>query len=149
MENSETAYLPPPAAPEYALFTKKAITVAAGLGGPLAGAYLMAKNFRTLGREDASRNTLTIAALLTLAFFTAVALVPASVMEKVPRFLLPLIEAWGFYLIIDLYQQKDILAHLNAGGKKGSWRVILGSVLISILVSLAYFAIVVVIFMPD
>ncbi len=139
METTETAYLSPPPAAEVTLFTKRAITIAAGLGGPLAGTYLLARNFRSLGRTDASRKATAIGVLLSLAAFTAIAFVPGSSMDRIPRSFLPIIEAGIFYLVVETYQQKEIVAHLGTGGKKGSWRVILAASLISVILSLAYF----------
>jgi hypothetical protein len=142
MELSETTYLAPPAATDVSLFTRKAITVAAGLGGPLAGVYLIARNFRSLGNADASRSTIALGAILTFLFLTAVAFIPEPAMDRIPRSVLPLAEGGVFYLVVGAYQQKEIESHLKAGGKKGSWRVIVAASVLSLILSMAFLLVV-------
>ena len=73
------------------LFTEKGTAVASAIGGPLAGTYLIAKNFRTLGKEDAARLSLIIGGAFTIALLTTLALLPLSVTEKIPYHLIPLV----------------------------------------------------------
>jgi hypothetical protein len=120
------------------LFTEKGTAVASAIGGPLASTYLIAKNFRTLGKEDAARLTLIIGGAFTVALWTTLALIPSSVLDKIPEHLLPLIYGSLGYLVVKSLQQQDIDAHLQAGGKKGSWQMIVGTGLISIVLSLGY-----------
>ena len=121
------------------LFTEKGTAVASAIGGPLAGTYLIAKNFRTLGKHGAARLTLIIGGAFTVVLFTSLALLPLSVTEKIPRHLIPLAYGIVGYLVVKSLQQSDIDAHLQAGGKKGSWQVIVGSGLVSLVLSLGYF----------
>ena len=120
------------------LFTEKGTAVASLIGGPLAGTYLIAKNFRTLGKGDAARLTLIVGGAFTVALCTALALLPSSVTDKVPQHFIPLAIGAVGYLVVKSLQQKDIDAHLQAGGKKGSWKVIIGSGLVSIALTLGY-----------
>jgi hypothetical protein len=121
------------------LFTEKGTAVASAIGGPLAGTYLIAKNFRTLGKEDAARLSLIIGGAFTVALLTTLALLPLSVTERIPYHLIPLAYGIVGYLVVKSLQQQDIDAHLQAGGKKGSWQMIVGSGLVSLVLSLAYF----------
>ncbi len=118
------------------LFTEKGTAVASAIGGPLAGTYLIAKNFRSLGKEDAAGLTLIIGGALTVALLTTLALLPLSVAEKIPQHFIPLAYGLVGYLVVKSLQQQDINAHLQAGGKKGSCQVIVGSGLVSLVLSL-------------
>jgi hypothetical protein len=120
------------------LFTEKGTAVATGIGGPLAGTYLIAKNFRSLGKERAATLTLMIGGALTIALFTTLTLLPLRVVEKVPREFIPLGMGVIGYLVINSLQRKEIDAHLQTGGKKGSWHMIVGSGLVSAALSLGY-----------
>jgi len=121
------------------LFTEKGTAVASAIVSPLAGTYLIAKNFRTLGKQRVAKLTLIIGGAFTVALLTTLALLPLSVTEKIPQHFIPL--AYGIlgYLVVKSLQQPDIDAHLQAGGKKGSWQVIVGSGLVSLVPSLGYF----------
>ncbi len=105
----------------------------------MAAAYLIARNFRSLGRRDAARWALIIGILFTLALVTTVALLPESVIEKIPYHVIPL--AYGIigYWVVKSLQQKDIDAHLPTGARKGSWVTIVGSGVLSLVLTLAYF----------
>ncbi len=128
---------------EVRLFTEKAIATSSAIGGPLAGTYLISKNFASLRNEDAARLTMIIGVAFTFVLFTAIAFVPESTLEKVPKHLIPL--AYGIigYLIVKRYQQKDIDTHLTQGGKKGSWRVVVGVGIVSLVLTLGCFALIV------
>jgi hypothetical protein len=106
------------------LFTDRGIGVAAGIGGPLPAAYLIAKNFKSLGKERAANATLIIGAAITVALFTILASLPPSAIDKIPPPLIPLAYGLVGYFVVKTLQQRDIDVHLQAGGKKGSWRVI-------------------------
>ena len=120
------------------LFTEKATAVASGIGGPLAGAYLIARNFRSLGNERAAKITMIVGGIFTVALFTMPAVLPSSVLEKVPEHLVP--AAYGLigYVVVKKLQQEDIEAHLKAGGKKGSWQMIVGTGITALALSLGY-----------
>lgn len=109
------------------LFTEKATAVAAGIGGPLAAAYLIAKNFKSLGKERAATVTLIIGGAITIILFTIVALLPLPTVEKIPPHLISLAYGIVGYVAVKTWQQRDIDAHLQAGGKKGSWLVIVAA----------------------
>ena len=134
---------------EARLFTEKATATASAIGGPLAGAYLIARNFRTLGKEDSARLTLTVGVIVTLCLFTAITFLPENTLDKIPKHFIPLAYGIVGYIVVRSFQQKDIDAHLAAGGKKGSWHVIVGSGLVSLAISLGYFWIIVTLTTPD
>jgi hypothetical protein len=95
------------------LFTEKATAVAAGIGGPLPAAYLIAKNFKSLGNEHAARMTLIIGGAITVALFTILALLPLSATEKIPPHVIPLAYGLIGYFVVKTLQQRDIDAHLR------------------------------------
>jgi hypothetical protein len=134
--NTPVTRIGPTVAPR--LFTEKGTAVAMAIGGPLAGAYLISKNFLTLGKKQAARWTLIIGGGLTVALFTTFALLPSRVADKIPQHFIPLAYGVLGYFIVKSLQQRDIEAHLQAGGKKGSWQVIVGSGFIALVLSLGY-----------
>jgi hypothetical protein len=121
------------------VFTEKATAVASAIGGPLAGTYLIAKNFRAFGKEKAARLTLMIGGGFTVALFTTLALLPVSIGEKIPNHVVPLIYGLAGYLVVKSLQQQDIEACLRAGGRKGSWQMIVGTSIVALVLSLGYF----------
>ncbi|HST31385.1 MAG TPA: hypothetical protein VLK27_11170 [Chthoniobacterales bacterium] len=112
--------------------------MASFIGGPLSATYLIAKNFKSLGKERAANRTLILGFAFTVVLFTTLAALPPSIGDKLPQHLIPI--AYGFlgYLIVNRFQQRDIDAHLQAGGKKGSWQMIVVTGLVGLGVSLAY-----------
>lgn len=108
------------------------------LGGPLSATYLIARNFKSLGNERAANRTLVLGFAFTVVLFTTLAALPPSIGEKIPEQLIHI--AYGFigYLIVNRFQQRDIDTHLQAGGKKGSWQMIVGTGLVGAGVSFAY-----------
>jgi hypothetical protein len=120
------------------LFTDRGIGVAAGIGGPLAAAYLIARNFKSLGKERAAMVALIIGAAVTVALFTILAVLPPSAIDKIPPPLIPLAYGLVGYFIVKTLQQRDIDAHLQAGGKKGAWQVIVVAGVVGLALTVGY-----------
>jgi hypothetical protein len=120
------------------LFTEKATAVASFVGGPLSAAYLIAKNFKSLGNERAAHRTLILGFAFTVVLLTTLAVLPPSIDDKIPQHLLPIAYGSVGYIIVKRFQQRDIDAHLQAGGKKGSWQMIVGTGLVGLVITFAY-----------
>ena len=127
---------------EIKLFTERAIGIATGLGGPLGGAYLISRNFRSLGKDDRARMAIIVGIVITVVVFGLVALLPEATVMKIPSHLVPLIFGITGYLIVKKYQQEEIEAHLAGGGKKGSGYVVFSASIVFLVVSLGVFSLV-------
>lgn len=138
LDSSDTERHAPLVPREGVLFTEKAIGVATLIGGPLAGTFLMARNFRSLHNERGARLTLTIGALFSLFLFTGFAFVPETLVDKLPNGLIPFVYGLVGLLVVRSYQRKDIAAHIAAGGKKGPWFFAVGSGVVSMVVTMGY-----------
>jgi hypothetical protein len=120
------------------IYTERAISGSTMLGGPLAAAYLIACNFRELGKDDQARNTWIIGVLLTLIIIPTFVLMPDSFLPEPIARSLHFVWAIVAYLVVKRFQQNDIEAYLLAGGQKGSWWKAAGIGLIAMLVVVAY-----------
>ncbi|WP_412061669.1 hypothetical protein [Rubrivirga sp. IMCC45206] len=130
---------------DLALYASTGVMVATFVGGPIAGGYLLAHNFRVLGQEEEARRTLygTLAALI--AGFGALALLPDAVLEmRWTSAVLPAVWTAGAAAVFDGYQKEPVGAHVEAGGRKGSgWRMagaILGGIAVTLVVGALLFS---------
>ena len=115
-EHNKDDTLPPPQS--YELYSMRAIAVAALLGGPVAGAILMAINFHCEREDRSAYWVLAGAALVTIAFFLAVFTFPSialfSIVIGLP-FLMLLTEGMAAVL-----QRDQVELHRKRGGRGAS-----------------------------
>lgn len=108
-----------PPAPAYALFPPNAATLATFLGAPIAGAVVLAMNYRRLGRSSAALRAvlwglLATAALIGLGFVLA---------DRSPAFLVALIPVAIMAQLAKTLQGEAFEQHKQAGGKVASmWK---------------------------
>jgi hypothetical protein len=130
--------------PEYKLNREWSIVLAAFLGGPLPAGYLIAENFRNLGKPDAARNTWIIAIIVTIAVVGLAYIMPAGNAGR--SYFIPLVYILLTRLLVRQYQSKAILEHVNAGGPmyngwKGALAGLIGCVIMVAVLVGAYFLI--------
>jgi hypothetical protein len=58
------------------LYSKRGVMIGTLLGGPLAGGYLLAKNFKTIEKSEKSAQAWTIAVIAFLGLILLVFIVP-------------------------------------------------------------------------
>jgi hypothetical protein len=120
---------PPP--PAYRLYTSGHVGAATFLGGPIGGGWLIARNFRTLGRPQAANITLGLCALGLLGLLAAV-LGLDSYGEKLPATVQTspaLVVLVAMVMIANALQGDDVKAHQAAGGKlASSWYAVLAGI---------------------
>jgi 4-amino-4-deoxy-L-arabinose transferase-like glycosyltransferase len=127
--------------PEYKLYTDRSIAIATFLGGPLAGGYLAADNFKQLGQTDKVRKTWALSIAVTLLIVAALILIPDN--PKIPPYILPLLYTALAQVLVQKYQRGALLNHIEEGGQLYSiWR----AVWISIVAALAIIALAFLIF---
>lgn len=130
---------------ENKLYEESSIQIATFLGGPIAGGYLIAENFKSLGQINKVRTTWIFASLLTFIVLGLPLLI--SVVDKIPVYVFHIIfTVISSYVLIN-YQSEFIREHIDNGGKVYSiWRAIfialmgvcIWHIVISLLVLLEY-----------
>ncbi len=101
-----------PAPPPYGLYTVGGVTLAAFLGGPIAGSVLIAINEKRLGRREVARNALLLGFLGTAALVGLGAALPDAAAKG-----LPIGSIFGMRQIaLGLFGPR-LEAHTKAGGK--------------------------------
>jgi hypothetical protein len=109
------------------------------LGGPLAAGIFMSRNYKALGKENASTIALIIGIISTilLDFILVIGF------EIIPSFLILLIPILFANLLFEIFQKSNIQALLNKGWKKESGLKIFGIILFSMAITL------VIIYLPN
>lgn len=106
---------PQPPAPPYTLFDASSVTIATLLGAPVAGAILMAVNYRRLGKEVNAAVVFLCGLTVTILAMVSGNLIPATALYSVPIILLV-----GMRSIAQSLQGPAVKQHVNSGGKLGS-----------------------------
>ncbi len=104
------------------LFSVAQVGLATFLGTPIAGAWLMRKNFLVLGQASAATRTLLIGFFATgLLFFVAFWLP-----ESFPSQVLPLVSILSMNVWYNLSQGEAFKTHAEAHGATASWGIAAG-----------------------
>jgi hypothetical protein len=104
------------------LFATEQIAVASLLGPPIAGCVLMALNYRALGNAWAAWQPLVVGVAATILIFILALFLP----EKLPHFVLPAVSCLAMYSYGKQQQGDALDNYLRAGGRKGSWVIMVG-----------------------
>ena len=112
-----------PMQPDFKLYKDRAIYVGTFLGGPLVAGYLAAENFKQLGQTDKVKTTWLIAIGATIIILGGTFLIPG--IDKIPNYIIPLINTVIAQLLVSKFQGKAIEAHIETGGQTFSnWRAV-------------------------
>jgi len=115
--------IPPPDQRQQApgkIYSLGQISAAALVGSPIAGAILIASNFRAFGLPDSSKNSLLLGVASTVIIIVAGFFVP----ESTPNSVIPAIYCTIIYYLAKHYQGVKVDDFIEAGGQKYShWRV--------------------------
>lgn len=107
------------------VYSSFGITLGVFLGGPLAGAYFIAKNYDQFGAHEASKTAIRIGLIITLAVFASLLLLPENIIQGIPNFILPVIFVVASRYLVDKYQKDQLEEFINSGGSKESnWKVV-------------------------
>lgn len=105
------------------IFTNKAISVATFFGGPVAAGFLISKNYRVFGKDEAARNSIFIGIVSTILLFAGIFMIPEHIIDKIPQALIPTIYTVIIAGLVEKLQGqkiKDFLA--NNGQKASNWQ---------------------------
>lgn len=95
------------------LYSKKAVMIGTLLGGPMAGGYMLAKNFRTVNRAEKSSKVWSIASAAFLGLIMLTFIVP----QQVPSFLFIFLYAWMGHFAAQKLQGEFLDKHEAEGGR--------------------------------
>lgn len=109
---------------EYVKFySLESISLATFLGGPIAAAILIRRNFLNVNEDKKALNTLFIGILSTLLLFVGIFSLPESFWDKIPSYIVPGIYTGIIYLIAERMQGQLIRDHKeNKGSFFSAWR---------------------------
>lgn len=101
------------------IYTENAVGWAAFLFGPIAPLYLIYKNYKSLNMKLHARIFALISSIFVIVF-AATILTPASIMDKVPVYIQPIIIAIFAKLFVNKFQSKLLNHLLNTVKTKAS-----------------------------
>ncbi len=128
--------------PTEKIYKDSAMLVATFLGGPLAGGYLMAANFKALNEPGKVLITWICTIIATVIIFTAVFSIPKN--AKIPGQLIPIFYTVIMSSLMKHFQGASITAHINAGGQTYNWGRVIVVGLVGLLSTFAIIAIIIV-----
>ncbi|WP_417611813.1 hypothetical protein [Owenweeksia hongkongensis] len=105
------------------LFSQRSITIATFLGGPLAAGYLIRENYRALDKTREGNNALILGVVSSILIFAEIFSIPESILDTIPRQLIPFVYTAIVYLIVELTQGSTLKQHKENGNDFFSgWR---------------------------
>jgi tetratricopeptide (TPR) repeat protein len=91
-------------------------------GGPLAGGYMIYRNYKIFGEHHKARMAMVVCALITLTLVQVVLRLDGIIID-IPTYLLPAINSSVAYWFLHKYQESKIKAHKAGGGKTAGWGI--------------------------
>lgn len=113
------------------LFSTVQIGVASFLGAPISGCLLIAKNNRALGKVRSAWLPLVVGVAATIFLLLLALFLP----DGFPNFVLPAAGGLAVYSYAKQQEGDAIDNYLKAGGRKGSWWVVIGVSLVCAVIS--------------
>ena len=102
------------------LYSPQQVGVAAFVGTPLPAGFLLAQNYKALGKGSAARQAWVFGLLGTIVLLAIAFVLP----DKFPRTVIPLAYSLAIRELAKQRQGAAFAAHLAAGGERQSnWRV--------------------------
>ncbi|MDB5205586.1 MAG: hypothetical protein JWR72_661 [Flavisolibacter sp.] len=113
------------------LYNERSILIGTFIGGPLAGGYLIAQNFKALN-DPAKAVKTWIVTILVLLLTMATAFVPA--LDKLPTFFYSFIFCMIAHFMAKKFQGSNIQLHQVSGGQLyNTWRAVAAGVIFMLL----------------
>ncbi|RFZ83470.1 hypothetical protein DYU05_15180 [Mucilaginibacter terrenus] len=101
------------------VFLAKHVRLATFLGGPIAGGYIIAENYKALNDYRMAKNTWAVTLLVTVAVFGAILYLPG--VSRLPSVFFPLLFSLAGYQLTVILQDKRLYAYMNNGGTAYNW----------------------------
>jgi uncharacterized membrane protein YkvI len=122
----------------FKLYKDRAVWTGTFIGGPLVAGYIAAENFKQLGQQQKVKSVWIIAITTTIVIFGGIFLIPD--IEKIPRYIIPLIYTGIAQYLVQKYQGTAIKEHIEKGGQTYPiWRaVLIGLIGLTIIVAVIF-----------
>jgi len=127
---------------EKKVYSERWIWFASLIGGPLAGCYLMSKNFNTFGKNDYAKKSFKIGIISTGLLFLALNFLPSAIIDIIPSYLIPILYTIIISTYLKKYQGEELKNYINSGGKKYSGWKVTGISILSLIITIIYFLII-------
>jgi hypothetical protein len=129
------------------IYKDNKIWLGAYLGGPLVAGYLIAENFKSFNEISKAKKTWIYTVIGTILIFGVTFLIPEDVIEKIPKYTIPLFYTVIAYGLMKHYQGKNISAFIALGGKQFGWgRTIIVSLIGLVITTVLIFGISIVLY---
>ncbi|MBB6501817.1 hypothetical protein [Pedobacter cryoconitis] len=116
--------------PETKAYKENSVWFGTILGGPLTATYLLAENYKFSGETGKAKQIWIFGVLFTLGLLSLVCILPSALLDKIPKFIVPLFITCMAQYIFQRYQKDKIADHIQKGGQLfGFWRVFLISLI--------------------
>ncbi len=115
------------------LYTHQQIGVAAFLGSFLAASWFYAQNLVAIGQPEKKAKALWVGVFATVAMMGIAYMLP----DRVPAVVFSVVALISARAYAEMNFRKIVGEHLAAGGKRGSWWVVVGVSLLFVLAILA------------
>jgi hypothetical protein len=102
------------------VFTNKVISIVSFFGGPIAAGFLIAKNYKAFGNDNAALNSIFIGIISTILMFTGLYMLPERISDSIPQTLIPTLYTAIIAALVEKLQGQKIKDFLNNNGQKAS-----------------------------
>lgn len=104
-------------------YSLKSVSIATFIGGPMAAAILIRRNFLNQNEDGKALNTLFIGIITTILLFVFIFSIPETFWDKFPNSIFPAIYTGIVYLIAERTQGRILKEHKeNNGGFFSAWK---------------------------
>lgn len=109
--------------PQPKLYSIRSILIATFFGAPLAAGILVRQNYINLSEEKKGNTALIIGIISTILLFGSIFLIPESIIDKIPHFIIPTVYMAIIYAVLDRKYGKTLKQHEKENGAFYSgWR---------------------------
>ncbi|MCX5707749.1 MAG: hypothetical protein NTY14_02005 [Candidatus Omnitrophica bacterium] len=121
------------------LYSINEISIAALIGGPLAGFYLISRNFKALDKKSLSTISFVIGIIATIFLAVVIVFIPQDIMDKIPDVIIPALFTPVIYAYVKKAQGQEIKDHFKNGWAKHSQRRTAVTGVLALAITLASF----------
>jgi hypothetical protein len=107
-------------------YSQKAILITTFITGPLAACYFIRENYLSLNKPQEANRSLVIGIIGCIILFSTLAIIPESILDRVPNQIYPLFYTGILYLIIEKIHGPILKQHKEFGNQfHTGWKVAL------------------------
>lgn len=122
-------------------YSQKSISLASFLGGPMAAGYLIKENYKALNQQEEGKKAFIISIIATITIFVGLFILPESIVNKIPKMIIPVAYTGIIYLIVDKIHGVILNKHQeNENTFYSGWRAAGISVISLLILTITIFA---------